>query len=452
LGKLKDLSQITNHLDAIFLQIVQCFSSLAIFDLHGVSNITLLNDIEKKLQAINDNIVVLINHNGEDKLISYFAMKTHEILHDIKNDLKTKNFININSKEYKIIFIFLKSKLFISYDNIELNRLLLNIFTLIFSESQNFSVHENTVKVLINYLNTEGVITQLLSYDLMSDFINLCYSILKPYSDVDIEKFKFVDLLKDEKELEKKKKSSPKTVKSEIREKILIFIKSIFNTKSSVSSILNDKDKSELNNMILNQFMGIFNKDLLTEFNHENEKNRRLYIEILYQYLTKYFTLNKVNFTNSEVNQGIKDLFHNLEDYIKEEFYDPSVEIRQLAINLFNLLLQSFPKSEYFSPMCELFETVDKNVNFLQAMKYLEDDNKKVEIYFKDFKNYFSTIMNLYIDERITFGSLCETALKLVLEKFPIYTLNEFIKAKNKNQLNRVEVLDKIFKKHLKIK
>jgi hypothetical protein len=286
----------------------------------------------------------------------------------------------------------------------------------------------------------------------MSDFINLCYSALKPYSDIDTEKFKFVDLLKDEKELEKKKLSSPKTIKSEIREKVLLFIKSIFNTKSSVNAILNDKEKSELNNMILSQFMNIFTKELLSEFAHENEKNRRLYIEIVYQFLTKYFTLNKVNFTNNEVNEQIKELFHNLEDYIKEEFYDPDVEIRQLAISLFNLLMSSFPISEYFKPLCELFETVEKNVNFLQAMKYLEDDNKKVEIYFKDFKNYFSTIINLYIDEKVTFGSLCDSALKLILEKFPIYMLNELIKAKNKNQLNRVEVLDKIFKKHLKVK
>jgi hypothetical protein len=391
--------------------------------------------------------VIILNHNGGDKLSSFFALKTHEILNKIKKDLGDKAYININSKEYKIIFIFLKSKLFISYDNFELNKLLLNIFILIFNESENFGVHENTTKVLINYLN--GIVDSLLTNELMSDFIKLSYSILKPYSDVDIDKFKFVDLLKEDKEIEKKKKSSPKIIKSEIREKMLIFIKTLFN-KYSISTILNEKERSDLNNMILNQFMSIFNKDLLGEFSHENEKNRRLYMDILYQYLTKYFTLNKVNFTNCEVNLQIKDLFHNLEDYIKEEFYDPNVEIRQLTIKLFNLLILSFPKSEFFAPMCELFETVDKNVNFLQAMKYLENDNKKVEIYFKDFKNYFSKLMNLYIDEKLTFGPLCENALKLILERFPIYTLNEFIKAKNKNQLNRVEVLDMIFKKHLK--
>jgi hypothetical protein len=394
----------------------------------------------------------ILNHNQENKLSSYFALKTHEILDDIKKTLKSKVYVNINSKEYKIIFIFLKSKLFISYDNIDLNKLLLNIFSLIFSESQNFAVHPNTIKILINYLTNEKVTTNLITNDLMFDFINLCYAVFKPYSDIDIEKFKFVDLLKDEKELEKKKQASPKTIKSEIREKMLSFIKLIFNTKSTVSSILNDKENSEQNNMVLTQFMNIFNKELMDQFVHENDKNRRSYMEILYQYLTKYFTLNKVNFTSSSVNQNIKELFHNLEDYIKEELYDPDVEIRQLSISLFNLLMSSFPKSEFFDPLCELFEQIDKNVNFLQAMKYLEDDNKKVEIYFKDFKDFFSTIINLYIDEKITFGTLCENAMRLILERFPIYTLNELIKARNKNQLNRVEVLDKIFKKHLKIK
>jgi hypothetical protein len=333
---------------------------------------------------------------------------------------------------------------------VELCKLLLNIFTLIFEESHNYAIHENTIKILTNYLNS--IIDKILTQELVHEFINLCYSILKPYSDIDIEKFKFVDLLKDDKEVDKKKKASPKVIKSEIREKILIFIKSIFNTKNTVNNILNNSADSELNNLILTQFMNIFTKELLEQFVHENEKNRRLYIEILFQFLTKFFTLQKVSFLNNDTNFEIKGLFHNLEDFIKEEFYDPNTEIRQLAINLFNLLISSFPISEFFKPLCELFDTVDKNVNFLQAMKYLDDDNKKVEIYFKDFKNYFSIIINLYIDEKITFGSLCENSLKLILEKFPIYTLNEFIKSQNKNQLNRVEVLDKIFKKHLKIK
>jgi hypothetical protein len=38
---LKDINEIIESLDSIFIQIVQCFSVLAIFDLHGISNISL---------------------------------------------------------------------------------------------------------------------------------------------------------------------------------------------------------------------------------------------------------------------------------------------------------------------------------------------------------------------------------------------------------------------------
>ena len=59
--------------------------------------------------------------------------------------------------------------------------------------------------------------------------------------------------------------------------------------------------------------------------------------------------------------------------------------------------------------------------------------------------------MNLYIDERITFSSYCDNSFKLILEKFPIFTFDELLKARNKNQISRIEALDKIFKKYCKI-
>ena len=41
-------------------------------------------------------------------------------------------------------------------------------------------------------------------------------------------KFKFADLLKDQKELDKKKAKNPKTLKTEIRRNLLTYLKKLF--------------------------------------------------------------------------------------------------------------------------------------------------------------------------------------------------------------------------------
>ena len=107
--------------------------------------------------------------------------------------------------------------------------------------------------------------------------------------------------------------------------------------------------------------------------------------------------------------------------------------------------------------MCGLFssfyEEKDlKKFNFesLKVLAYLEEENKKVDLIFKSYKSLFSIILNLYIDEKVSFGNLCEGIMKNSIEKFPIFTFNEFTKARTKNQMTRIEVLEKMFIKFLK--
>ena len=81
---------------------------------------------------------------------------------------------------------------------------------------------------------------------------------------------------------------------------------------------------------------------------------------------------------------------------------------------------------------------------------YIKDENKKINSFFNVFKKFFGIKMNIYINERITFSTQCESAFKNILEKFPIFTFDELMKAWNKNKIARLEALDKIFKKYCK--
>jgi hypothetical protein len=304
------------------------------------------------------------------------------------------------------------------------------------------------MKMLINYLTNEEVSNIILNPQIITQFITLICKICQPYTEIDIEKFKYTDLLKNDKELEKKKQASPKTIKSEIIEKILIFIKNLFN-KARPLSLPSDENKIE----ILNHFLILFSKEYLDILTHENEKNRQIYAELVDKYLVKLFLMNndlKTDYSNPDPK--LLHLYNNMEDYIVNEVYDANLDVRKACITIFNTLMHRFPKGTHFNDMCRLFEVVDGNINFLQAMQYLDEDNKKIDVYFKDFKNLFSTIINLYIDEKFTFGTLCDKAMGLVIQKFPIYCLNELMKAQKKGQLNRIEVIDKMFKKHLKEK
>lgn len=397
---------------------------------------------------------------------SYFSYKTSETLDQISYQLELdKYFISQNSKNYKLFYMILKSKIFL-YDirkNNEINnsvvKKIINLFNVIFKNSHNFNIHQDACKLLIHYLNLSdyecfNVILNKSNHEILDSFIELIKTIFLPYSDIEIEKFKFADLLKDEKELEKKKLKSPKTIKSEIREKIIFFIHNMFNNFSQFNLILEEnKNIDNKNNIsiILDKFLNLFEKTILKEFKCENEKNRKGYIELLNKFLIKFFTFNKINLDKiDDKYDNIKRFVNNFEEYFSELTYDSITEVRQNCITILNLILSAFNKSEYYEPFIKSF-CKPENFEVLNCLRYLEDENKKINSYFKDFKTIFSVLMNLYIDEKITFSSYCENSFKLILEKFPIFTFDELLKARNKNQISRVEALDRIFKKYCKV-
>jgi hypothetical protein len=420
-----------------------------------------INTITNKSEEADGN-----ESENEITFNSYFSYKTSHALDQIISQLEEdKYFISQNSKNYKLFYMILKSKLFI-FDlkkNNELNKTvvkkILLIFTSILKNSHNFTIHQDVIKLLIHYFTLSDyecfkVILDAKNPDALEAFINIVYTVFMPYAEIEIEKFKFADLLKDDKELEKKKLKSPKTIKSEIREKILLFIQTMFNKFSQFNLVLEENKKEESKKditFILDKFLKLFDKTTFDEFKIEHEKNRKLYIEIMNKFLIKFFTFNKINLDkNDQKYEEIKTFVNNFEEYFAEESYDSVTEVRQCCLTILNMILAAFKKSGYYDSFIKSF-CMPENFEVLNCLRYLEDEHKKINSYFKDFKSIFSVVMNLYIDERLTFSSYCETSFKLILEKFPIYTFDELLKARNKNQISRVEALDKIFKKYCKV-
>lgn len=364
---------------------------------------------------------------------------------------------NVNSRTYRTFHALIKSQLLVDRKELVTNKLILQIFTEIFDCSLNFPMHVDTVRLLIDYLSDENV-THIVISDLIEDFVRLSNAVVKPYVDIDEEKFKFTDLLKDEKEQHQKRAKAPRAIKSEIREKILLFMKSLLsNKRQDLAELITDNIKAETGIKFLDSLLSFFDAEKIKAFVHEQEKNRKIFVELYYQFLVKYFTLNKSLKLSSNLSTDeklYKMLLQNIEIYFSEEIFDSNTEIRQMSVTLMNLAVSSIPKSDFFEPMARMF--VDSSgesqlqMQLLQSLRYLEDDTKKVEIYFNNYKEIFSNILNLYIDEKPSFGTLCESFLKISLEKFPIFCINELMKAKNKNQMNRIEILDRIYTKAFK--
>lgn len=458
----KDVSLLVNSLNLIFNHIIFALGSINDINI----NTDLLKKIEKILELINNDIVSILKFNNSDnstelniKLDSFFAFKIPETLLELAKYTK-ENSISNSNKNYKIFLTFLSlNKLFIkSNDNINLT---IKIFINIFDNSFNFHIHKQLVKILIEFLNIQLVHDYIIVH--INETIELFYTILKPYSDIEAENFKYVDLLKDEKELEKQKLKTARNAKSEIRERIQTFIKNIFSKNENfVIGVKSDDKTLHILKTNLDLFLNhIFNKTLIEEMSHESEKNRKIFIDLYYQFLVKYLAINKNLIQYNKSDNNIKCLINNFEIFFAEEIYDSILEVRQMCLTILNLILCSFPKSEFYEPMCSLFgqfntgnrNEVDKyNFESLKVLAYTEEENRRLGLFFTNFKNIFSIVMSLYIDEKSFFGNLCDNALRLILERFPIFSFNEFIKAQNKNQISRIELLDKMFKKHLKVK
>jgi hypothetical protein len=279
----------------------------------------------------------------------------------------------------------------------------------------------------------------------MDAYKNLLLNILKPYTTINSEEFqfKFVDLLKEQKELDKKKMKNPKTLKTELRKNVLLYIKNMFNKSEQF------KLKGNINKENINTFLCIFNDyEILKYFIQESEQIRLLFINIYYLYLVKYFVINTENGKVDLLN--ITEIY---EKYFLEMVYDNNVEIRKMCFTLLNVVLSQIPKSQFYEPMRNVFKDQSKEMQqfqmeALKAMAYIDSEKKELEKYFKNFKDVLSSIINEILNEKVIFGSVCNNSMKLIIERFPIYIFNELVKAQKKGQLSRIEFFDSQLKKN----
>ena len=427
----------------IFLNILQ---SLGMVDF--LNNLPVYQYIDTFLKEINKNMKIIFNDND----YNFFTMHSIDVLKEIDNYLTT-NYISMQNKYYKILYIFLNLKdLF--FKNININSsskeealqnlipLLFSLFNRIYDKDENFNVHSNALNLLISFLNS---IDDKFNYVKMDAYKNLLLNILKPYTTINSEEFqfKFVDLLKEQKELDKKKMKNPKTLKTELRKNVLLYIKNMFNKSEQF------KLKGNINKENINTFLCIFNDyEILKYFIQESEQIRLLFINIYYLYLVKYFVINTENGKVDLLN--ITEIY---EKYFLEMVYDNNVEIRKMCFTLLNVVLSQIPKSQFYEPMRNVFKDQSKEMQqfqmeALKAMAYIDSEKKELEKYFKNFKDVLSSIINEILNEKVIFGSVCNNSMKLIIERFPIYIFNELVKKKKKGQLSRIEFFDSQLKKN----
>ena len=427
----------------IFLNILQ---SLGMVDF--LNNLPVYQYIDTFLKEINKNMKIIFNDND----YNFFTMHSIDVLKEIDNYLTT-NYISMQNKYYKILYIFLNLKdLF--FKNININSsskeealqnlipLLFALFNKIYDKDENFNVHSNALNLLISFLNS---IDDKFNYVKMDAYKNLLLNILKPYTTINSEEFqfKFVDLLKEQKELDKKKMKNPKTLKTELRKNVLLYIKNMFNKSEQF------KLKGNINKENINTFLCIFNDyEILKYFIQESEQIRLLFINIYYLYLVKYFVINTENGKVDLLN--ITEIY---EKYFLEMVYDNNVEIRKMCFTLLNVVLSQIPKSQFYEPMRNVFKDQSKEMQqfqmeALKAMAYIDSEKKELEKYFKNFKDVLSSIINEILNEKVIFGSVCNNSMKLIIERFPIYIFNELVKAQKKGQLSRIEFFDSQLKKN----
>jgi len=427
----------------IFLNILQ---SLGMVDF--LNNLPVYQYIDTFLKEINKNMKIIFNDND----YNFFTMHSIDVLKEIDNYLTT-NYISMQNKYYKILYIFLNLKdLF--FKNININSsskeealqnlipLLFALFNKIYYKDENFNVHSNALNLLISFLNS---IDDKFNYVKMDAYKNLLLNILKPYTTINSEEFqfKFVDLLKEQKELDKKKMKNPKTLKTELRKNVLLYIKNMFNKSEQF------KLKGNINKENINTFLCIFNDyEILKYFIQESEQIRLLFINIYYLYLVKYFVINTENGKVDLLN--ITEIY---EKYFLEMVYDNNVEIRKMCFTLLNVVLSQIPKSQFYEPMRNVFKDQSKEMQqfqmeALKAMAYIDSEKKELEKYFKNFKDVLSSIINEILNEKVIFGSVCNNSMKLIIERFPIYIFNELVKAQKKGQLSRIEFFDSQLKKN----
>ncbi len=439
----QDLDEFKKETEHIFLNILQALGAIDF-----LNNTQVYKYISTFLNNFNENMKVIMN----DKDYNFFNLHSIDILKEI-NKYLDKNYISMQHRYFKTIYLFLKSKdLF--FKNIDISSpsneeslkqlitLLFSLFNKIYINDENFNVHSTALNLIISFL---GTLDDKFNYINIKEYKELLLSILKPYTTIDTEefKFKFVDLLKEQKELDKKKMKNPKTLKTELRRNLLLYIKNLFNKSEQF------KLKGNTNKENINTFLCIFNDNsILKYFIEDTEPIRLLFINTYYLYLVKYFVINN----KSEVN--LPNLTEVYEKYFLEMVYDNNIEIRKMSFTILNVIMGQIPKSQFYDPMKNLFknqtsELAQFQMEAMKAMSYIETEKKEVEKYFHNFKDILSSIINESLNEKVAFGNVCNNSMKLIIERFPIFIFGELVKAQKKNQLSRIEFFDTQLRKNL---
>ena len=439
----ENLEEFKKETENIFLNILQALGAIDF-----LNNQQVYKYISTFLNNLNDNMKVIMNDNE----YNFFNMHSIDILKEIDKYL-VKNYISMQHRYFKIIYLFLKLKdLF--FKNIDMSTpsneeslknlvtILFSLFNKIYINDENFNVHSTALNLMISFLNS---LDDKFNYICIKEYKELLLSILKPYTTIDTEefKFKFIDLLKEQKELDKKKMKNPKTLKTELRRNLLLYIKNLFN-KSEQFKLKGNNNKENINT-----FLCIFNDNaILQYFIEDSEPIRLLFINTFYLYLVKYFVINE----KSEVN--LPNMTEVYEKYFLEMVYDNNIEIRKMSFTILNIILGQIPKSQFYDPMKNVFknqtsELAQFQMEAMKAMSYIETEKKEVEKYFHKFKDILTSIINEYLNEKVAFASVCGNSMKLIIERFPIYIFGELVKAQKKNQLSRIEFFDTQLRKNL---
>ena len=439
----ENLNEFKKQTEHIFLNILQALGAIDF-----LNNSQVYKYISTFLKNINENMKIIMN----DKEYHFFNMHSIDILKEIDKYL-IKNYISLQHRYFKILYLFLNTKdLFFKNLDIsspsneeslkELIVLLFSLFNKIYINDENFNVHSTALNLIITFLNS---LDDKFNYICIKEYKELLLSILKPYTTIDTEefKFKFIDLLKEQKELDKKKRKNPKTLKTELIRTLLLYIKNLFNKSEQF------KLKGNSNKENINIFLCIFNDNaILQYFIEDSDPIRLLFINIYYLYLVKFFVINE----KKEVN--LPNMTEVYEKYFLEMVYDNNIEIRKMSFTILNVIMGQIPKSQFYDPMKNLFKNLSSEVaqfqmEAMKAMSYIDTEKKEIEKYFHKFKDILTSIINESLNEKIAFGNVCNNSMKLIIERFPIYIFSELVKAQKKNQLSRIEFFDTQLKKNL---
>ena len=201
-------------------------------------------------------------------------------------------------------------------------------------------------------------------------------------------------------------------------------------------------NKENKNN--INIFLFIFNKiEILNIFIEEAESLRLYFIEIYYKYLIKLFVLNK------DEKEFIKKITKNFEKFFLDEVYDNNIEIRKINFNILNIILNQIKISNYYNSMKSIFNNeTNLNIEAIKALNYIDDEKKIVNEYFDKFSDIIKSIINAYLNEKMSFSSVCNNSMKLIIERFPIFVFNELTKAQKKEQISRIEFFSEQLRKN----